>query len=305
MTLSLLIIPAYSGAVPSALFSAASAESELTVRAAADTGLLYGKIQEYVYSSGKDISRLDWEIMPLIYTGFSLCAAYGNYSLAFGLWSGINYNAGNIEDFDWENGDSTLTHYSKHDSILEKALFTDINLSYIDKYSGRFSIIYRAGFTTSTVKMAAVNGYLEYPPGSEKVDLYGTGITYEQALYAPYAGLGIDLPLTGKVSVSANVNFSIFAWCASVDNHLNRNLIFYDNVYSAIFLHAETSITYTLIENIRLRLAAAYTLLPETKGSSYAVNTLSGTRSAVYENSAGTSLAAMQIKISAEALVYH
>ena len=285
-------------AMPSILFINEKApERKMSINASFDTGILYGMIQEYVYTDNRTLSKLDWDLKPLVYAGFSIVGTYNNILLSFASWHGCNSNLGLMEDYDWvEPG--TLTHYSRHSNVLEKAVFTEISTGVRIINTGTFSFSTIAGFNYSLVKMSARNGYIEYPPGSLREDVYGLGIIYEQKYYIPYLGLALTKMYGDNSGIIAAIKFSFFGTCKAVDNHIKTGIDYYDRVESVRFIHVEAGVFYNISDNTRFFISPAYTFIPEQSGNSYWINTNTGTRSDNIKDSAGIAYRAYQIKAS-------
>jgi len=218
-----------------------SAEPGVSGAVEAGTGFMAGTVNEYVYKEGKQISRLAWqeEFLPAV-----------NLAGRLNLWNffveakasaalPVTGKTGCVEDYDYllEASDAA-SHYSRHDVYTDKNISLSARIGYSFSL-GAFVIEPLAGFSVYSRKWSAADGYLQYPetdtePWNEdlpKNKLQGTGISYEQllkfpcaGLYAAYTGGG------GRFSIGVNALIYPYIWAEALDSHFIRSRQFFDTM---------------------------------------------------------------------------
>jgi outer membrane protease len=104
---------------------------------------------------------------------------------------------GRMEDYDFLiAGSNEVSHYSRHESYLDKDFTGTLALSYVIRL-GVWNLEPGIGFSYSNRKWSAQDGYVQYPisgiwNGNEpKQSVSGTIISYEQALWFPFISLNV------------------------------------------------------------------------------------------------------------------
>ncbi|MCX8123898.1 MAG: omptin family outer membrane protease [Spirochaetes bacterium] len=273
------------------------------------TGILHGTVGEYVYYNNRTLSQLNWNINYLWYHTLSIALNYNFFFIKIQLQNGINTGTiGTIDDSDWvdDNNPTIKTHYSKHDNYCERYNSYNGNVGFDTDINTIIHFKAYAGFLYRTIKMSARDGYIQYPPGSPKVPVYGVGILYEQLYYIPYLGLTSDINITEKIKISAGLMFSLFAFAEDEDNHVHRNpgddINFYADYDGIIYLNAHAGCQYIVNETIAISLNMFYEYVPEQKGDTYYINTSTGIKSPLLKNAAGLKYSVYSVQIS---LVYN
>jgi len=274
----------------------------LEVRSSLYSGFYHGQLGEYVYNGDDLASYLDWELEPLYFVGaeFDFEFDTGLYARA-DFSAGIPGTVGTIEDSDWADEDdpSIKTHFSAHDNVLTGALSSRLQLGYQHWVSEKISLSAALGLSLMYFHMDAVDGYLEYPPGSEKVDSYGVGISYRQFYRIPHIGIGLATDRRRSLVFSSELLFSPFAACDAVDNHHKKGLDYYDFMRNGLFFAVEMGMDLELAPQRSFRVDLSYIVVPEYRGTSYFVCTdtiydngcsYEGYVSPTYTDAAGASL---------------
>ncbi|MCQ2578613.1 MAG: omptin family outer membrane protease [Treponema sp.] len=188
-------------------FSALSAWDNFTFSLTPKAGVMYGQINEYVFSkfskaSQDKLSELDWDIKPAVIIGADLDATAlkwiyfgGNMRTAFQGKTGL------MVDRDWQNIDfekskpalvnsgtsqTALTNYSDHENNLKDYYSFSgklgLNLPFVPKTNLRFLIMGK----TEHIKFDGMNG-----GGMDGYTITPTGVSsgnvYE---YGPYFDIG-------------------------------------------------------------------------------------------------------------------
>lgn len=247
--------------------------------------LLYGTIYEYVFIDGRKGSELKWDIKPLMMAGTEIAYDYSNFEIKCSFFFPINEKTGKIKDYDWdESGD--LSHFSSHSVSQSGTHFFNMILSYSLDINREFLFAPGIGIRINRIKLTAEDGYLEYPPGSPPVKVYGKGVIYEQKYLIPYAG-GILSYSGDRFKLSAGFYFSSLLYCNTRDSHVKRDIDFYDSINMGKYYNIQTSLEYLWTERVSLTLESTYTGVPLVKGDSYYIDLSNGSKSSIFKNGAG------------------
>ncbi|MGQ9842804.1 MAG: omptin family outer membrane protease [Spirochaetota bacterium] len=264
----------------------------------AGAGFLQGTIGEYVYENNRTLSRLNWNISNLLYYHYSLRLQYEYLFAGIQVQGGINDTIGTIDDSDWvdENNPTVKTHYSKHDNYLEKYTTCNCDIGFESRINDTISLKPCIGFLYKSIKMSARDGYVEYPPGSPKVPVYGIGIIYEQRYYIPYIAFEGKLNLHDWWAITAGVAISLCAQASDIDNHVKRDLDFYDDFNGVLYLKSDIGIQYSFHQNIKISVRGIYEYVPEQKGDMYYIDTSTGAKSNTFSDTAGISMSLLSFE---------
>lgn len=291
-------------------FEKGKSDSTIALNFSAETGLLFGSIDEYAFSGGSKISELNWRLDPLVYAGGTAALQYQHLVFSAGFWSGFQQRTGIIEDsdfidpYDLEVNDTVTpvpsrTYYSRHDNIIHKAYFFDFNAGYLVDL-GRYGIFsFVGGFNYFNIKMSARNGSLHYPAPyyAPNIAVYGDGIVYEQKVYIPYIGAAIALRRDLFYARGA-IYFSNWLSCDATDNHLVRKIDFHDSIYAAIYLHLMLGAGVQINQYVSIELAGSFSYIPVTRGDEYIVDHNAGTTSPTYAGITGIGMQLWELRLS-------
>ena len=262
------------------------------------TGILYGQLGEYVYWTDRTASYLEWDIKPAFTIGLD-AEIYFRRGFFAGLAfdAGLPSRTGIMEDSDWIGPDPAVrTHYSRHEAYANGIYIFDLKAGYRHVHSPGVTADLFLGYTFMHFHISGRDGYIEYPPDYEKVSVYGTGITYRQRYHIPYIGLSIRGTFTEKVATGFSVRISPFAACDSLDNHHFTAYDYYDTMQGGFFVSVTGELAFRVYEKQSIVVTAAYTDVPEFKGSTRVVDTTTGV-STTFDNSAGASLSLLSLSI--------
>jgi outer membrane protease len=175
-----------------------------------DTGLRF-----LVSSGNHTLSSLEWELKPAGSIGIDL-----QYNFGRGWFAGIGYasyppwKTGTMEDRDWYDPvPDEPARFSSHDAFLVGGYRADVQGGYRFRSDGPVKMSLFLGYMQSYFSMDSREGYLEYPPGSDQVSVYGTIIDYFQLYLIPHAGLMMEEPLGRSSSFIFTARFTPFTIC--------------------------------------------------------------------------------------------
>lgn len=267
-------------------------------------GLINGILGEYVYDNGRTISRLDWNIDALGYVTYGACARYALLFAGLSARTGFGDSIGTMDDSDWlDNNPALKTNYSHHDNYLEHYYYYDVFIGMFIDIAGVY-VKPKIGFLYQSVKMSARDGYLEYPPGSPKKPVYGVGIIYQQRYYIPYIALEGQFDVYNDWSLIAGVTIGVFAEANDTDNHVKRELDFYDDFNTLLYFKLTSGVMYVFNENIAITAKCMYEYVPEQKGDMYYIDTATGVKSPTYSDAAGISMSLLSFECSVTFKIY-
>ena len=263
-------------------------DSSFSMGMYASTGVTLGVVGEYVYSGKKKISYLDWDLMPMVYAGGGIEALIKKrLAIGFGFWLAVNKTAGSLEDFDW-NSSSVMTNYSWHINNIIAAYFGECRITWTFSPLTSLNILAGAGYRAKYFSFMATDGYLEYPPGSNKVYLSGNGISYVQMNHIPFLLAELRYRIIKNLKFSASVAYSPCVVTDAIDTHYFRGLIFHDQIAGAQYIALHLGLHLDL-SGVILNLRAAFENTFETTGSTQITDMTTGGSSATYPGMSGIS----------------
>ena len=198
-------------------------------------GFQYGQADEIVYkypTSDIYYSELLWDLRPMFYAGFNIDFSPRNpfesngLLLSSTLKFGLTFKTGIIENRDWLGEDDELTHYSRHNLFLKRAILTDLTVG----YSFRLTNIFALGAYLETSFMhyswIAKDGFGQYPWGEHFFQ--GQVINYMQNWIIISPGLSLKLRLSSLLSLEGVFSYSPVIFCFARDHHIGRDDVFLD-----------------------------------------------------------------------------
>lgn len=305
--------------IPLLLFRVLSMDAEtsspLSVELRSDTGILYGKSKELVYTYADSdvlLSRLDWVMEPLFYWGMRVDLAYtlsgqnGPFA-GFGLKSGIPAMTGTMTDTDWLNYDGVKTHFSAHDCHTEQAFFFDARAGW--SFAAGRAITLRAFVDVEYARFrwTARDGYLQYAPAYtawtssiEKIPVYGTGIAYEQEWL--FAGVGLEAAwqASDRLRLTASCTAFPLVACEDQDDHYLREvpLQFNDSLRGGYAVEPRLECAFRLTESSVIAFHGAYRLAAGLRGDVQIMEIGTGSFIGYEENTAGAELNVLDAGVS-------
>lgn len=299
----------------------ASLGAPASIETSTSAGVLVGAARELVLDGSYKISELDWSMKPLVLTGSEL-----RFSMPTGLRASIRVRAGvpgytgRITDKDFLNWDGAVTHYSEHQCFTEGALLVDARVGWHFPIGQRFALEPFGGLSVMRLKWTARDGYLQYPPEADepftpwnpdttiKVNVYGTGIIYQQTWYIPQAGVRVAYYRFGEsIDAALALGFSPYLVMFDLDNHELRLLDFEGNLSGGWLLDPSLSVSWRFSPRVRLSFDVSYRLIRGIVGDTIVTGVgvvgMTGTEldpgeRAFIGDSAGASFDALGISIS-------
>jgi outer membrane protease len=284
-------------------------------------GLLNGEALELVYPlsekiNGELLSELTWEMKPVFYAGLNadlgltdLLSGPGFFS-SLSVKAGIPADTGYLIDRDWQSiENSNLTNYSIHDNETNELIWIDLAVG----FSFPIKSLYIKPFISGSwmhFYFIGRNGYLKYaddiPKGSgsgiyepiknaSKVPISGKVITYQQDWLLLAAGLSIGTNIFYPFSFDLSFQISPLTYCAAIDEHKERNVVFKDYTdYTdfnnlGLFLKPGCNISLD-VKKIKFSLDVSYRYISETKGPSYRNSSNIGFSKVINKSGAGLSV---------------
>lgn len=261
-------------------------------------GALYGKSEEIVYKypgQNQYLSQLLWDLKPLWYAGLAADFGPRDPYLNHGFIAdgsvkiGLPFKTGIIEDRDWNNTDNSLTNYSRHDAYSHGVVMLDLSAGYSWSLK-RFATLGDAALSVygelsyMYFSWSAENGYTQYatyygdPPNGyygpwsnsiPKTPISGRGILYVQNWFVLSPGISFKAKISRLFSLDLKLCYSPLIYCADKDDHLIRDLTFWDYCYWGNYLNGGAKVTFSLRKNLDLSLAWYYRYIDGPRGLSY------------------------------------
>jgi outer membrane protease len=202
------------------------------------TGLFHGTVNEFLFSEGRAVSRLDWEqkFAPFVYGKAQ--ASLFHVFLEVGGFTSIDQNTGLVHDYDFENPKTNaVTRYSQHKSWLDRHQSLNVSLGY-NLSLGRWLLAPRVGYTVFSRCFTGVDGYSQaddidsynYPwtPDMPKTKYLGNVLSYEQWAWHLSLGAQVRYQANAWLGLSLDGAYIPYLKLNSEDSHYMRNLRFYD-----------------------------------------------------------------------------
>ncbi|MDR1212033.1 MAG: omptin family outer membrane protease [Spirochaetaceae bacterium] len=252
------------------------------------SGVLWGGTREQVFrEAGSDdlLSRLDWELKPLVYFGAVLGMdsagkkERGGFFQDLGLSVGVPMDNGTLEDRDWEIP-GVLTQFSRHPAATINALLLDYRLGFSLPAGYRSSFNFFLFFSWNHFSWVGRDGYGQYTdppapwtPGIPKDYNRFRGkdvIRYAQDWVVPGLGWGMDFSLLKNLDAGVSLLFSPLVLAVDKDEHfLNKDTVFRDYLWGGFFLEASFSFALALSPGTRLRVKTASRVISGSRGNTY------------------------------------
>jgi outer membrane protease len=228
-------------------------------------GIKGGKTQEYVIKDDKVLSRLDWadKIIPTLNVSGSL--GFHSIFLKAKLVSALPVKSGIMEDYDFMNQGDEPSHYSNHDSYLDKDFNFAIEAGYIFKIN-EWRLIPGLGFSYFNKKWTAQDGYIKYGDDPRQ-DVTGIGISYEQSAYFPYISFTVGRTIKEHFGVFLEAEIIPYIRAKTMDTHFARSAWFYDTMQGGFGFETNLSAYYSRDGRTVFFMSLGYDAIKNVKGS--------------------------------------
>jgi outer membrane protease len=300
-------------------FAYVGAGSPYTFSISSFFGIKYGHAEEIVYRNSKTdakLSELLWDIKPLFYLGAAFdflqrdpMARWGFFANAT-LQAALPAKTGVMEDRDWMAAGGGLSNFSSHDNYTKNALFLDISAGSSIPINGIMRLKVFAGLSYMRLKWTARDGYLQYgdkisdyiykdwDSSLPKVPVYGAVIHYQQDWLIFSPGIAVHIPLFERFDIGVYFKIGPVIFCYDLDDHLLRNLQFFEFMYGGIMLEPKGVFAFSLNERIKFSLDISYRFMEGSRGNTEMKNTTNNTVQ-TFKNIGGSSYSALDAALSA------
>ncbi len=193
-----------------------------------------GKHGEYILDENQNpISALEWQIFPLVMTGFSFQFDYNNLNLETEALIGIPARCGNMNDSDWKENLKYIYSENQAFSILNYRFGLNANYNFLLKnflIGPVISLEYhydsfeaKNGHGWYGISKYSKNGkdvswndpnanYFDYIPGYSD---------YTMQIFYTYTGVKFSSSIKDRLSFSLTSLISPYTYVYSIDNHFN------------------------------------------------------------------------------------
>jgi outer membrane protease len=244
-------------------------------------GFQRGMIQEYVFAGDYLLSRLDWDFASLWSIGTGLHFRTGGMVFGFSFTLGIPSTVGTMKDYDWAERDGeglytgVFSNYSEHDNALDHVIRLEVS-GYFPLGRGLgASLWFGASLGWQRYAMQGMDGFYQYPPGSEPVPLTGKVISYTTDQVLPMIGLLAEWAST-EINGSLELRGSIIGFERAYDQHHMRALDFIDYFFFLPSFELRASLGLTLSSDASWYLTGFFVIFPRVPGKSYMTEIASG-----------------------------
>lgn len=263
----------------SIVFAASAYSQDTAVTVHTSAGFIYGVARELVVDGGFTVSELDWEMKPVFFEQTTLdVRAFGGLHAILQVRGGIPARSGIMTDSDWLNylldaTNTVQTNYSQNNNFTDRAISVEARIGWELAAGGsvRIEPFLYAGYTSW--KWSGRDGYLQYPPGwfqgtatppypsyttDSPIQVYGTGIVYEQTYLIPGGGVRLETQVSQKWTITAVVTFSPWLYCSAFDTHAFRSTDFADTMQGGWMIEPEIDVTFIFNPRAALSLQASF-----------------------------------------------
>ena len=257
-------------------------------------GFVYGQAFEIVYpvpnsTKGELLSELIWDMKPVFYYGMYMDFGRTDISGGPGFFSSLSFKAGVpgdtgiMENRDWRSWENdALTDFSSHTNKTREFYWLDIATGisfpvktyfYVKPYLFaswmRFSFTGRDGY--GEYARSKPSSSQTYHPINDNPMTYtftGDVITYEQNWLLAAAGISFGRKFRNFFSCDLSFQISKLTYCAAVDEHIDRRIVFMDFTGWSLYIEPKASVSFTM-QQLELSLEAAYRYIDKTRGETY------------------------------------
>jgi outer membrane protease len=256
-------------------------------------GFVYGKSFELVYpvdTKGELLSELSWDMKPVFYYGMQLdfrrrdLMSAPGFFLTTSFKVGLPGDSGIMENRDWMSQEnSSLTHFSTHTNRTNSFYWLDfaVGLSfpvksyfYIKPFiSGsfmHFSFTGRDGHGIyARQKSSNPVTYYHIDDDPRRMSFEGEEVIhYSQNWLLIAAGFSIGQQFHPNFSYNLSFRLSPFTYCAAVDEHIHRRILFYDFTGWGLYIEPGCKISFNK-NRIILSYEFSYRHIGRTSGETY------------------------------------
>ena len=255
-------------------------------------GFIRGTALELVYpvdTKGEFLSELRWDMKPVFYYGAQFDFGHRDlmsgpgFSASISFKAGVPGDSGIMEDRDWMSQvNGNLTHFSSHINKTHEFYWLDAAIGasfpiktyfYIIPFiSGswmHFSFTGRDGkIKYARVKSVNPDTYYPIDENPTEISFIGDDIHYMQNWLLLAAGFSIGTKFLSRFSFDFSFQISPLTYCASIDEHLSRELTFIDFTGWGLFLEPAGRLSF-YIEKLEFSVDLAYSYIGNTRGQTY------------------------------------
>jgi outer membrane protease len=243
-------------------------------------GYLGGESKEFVYDDGRQLSRLDWKIKNA-----AIIKLVANYDLLPWLslnaagWTTIASNSGHMNDFDWQDPNSSHnTDSSSSSATLNEANEYDLSIRGWVFNTENYKAGIVAGYQETRFSMTAKNGTYDYA-GTDDDDNYDPNaprdrgtfprnqplVGYKQTYRTPYVGL-VGNYTVNDFELNALMKYSHWVRAKDNDNHYLTGATSATNTGSGELWVGQLNAGYWVTPNAKVFTEATYTFYPNKRG---------------------------------------
>ncbi len=265
-------------------------------------GFLYGVAKEFVFSYGYTKSELDWQFEPVFFQQTSLdVRASSGLHASVQVRAGIPMQSGIMTDSDWMNvpASTAQTNFSQSNCFTNGAILIDARVGWELAAGDGFRLEPFLSGSYMSWHWSARDGYLQYPPGSTPVPIYGTGIIYDQTYLIPGLGVRGSLRLSAGWEITGALTVSPWLYCVAFDTHRFTGYDYADTMWGGWMIEPEVDAVLSLSPRAALSLEVSYRHIGNLVGTDTEIptGTGAGTQTA-YADAAGAGYDALAVALA-------
>jgi len=256
-------------------------------------GFFYGQVEEIVYPSDINtkadlLSLLLWDLKPVFYYGFLMDFSPVKPMEKWGLFSGLSVKfgipgpSGVMEDRDWQSVVNTeLTNFSSHDNSARESFLLDFSTGVSFPFYNALLVKTFVNISYMNFRFYGENGYGTYarrlgdgiyaPINDDPIKRQFSGrvINYRQKWL--YFAPGVSVGYGYKDFFLAEISFMIspLVLCFDLDEHIERNLQFKDNMIGGIMLEPGFRFSMNLSKWLGISCDISWRHISGTRGPIY------------------------------------
>lgn len=261
----------------STILSQQSNRSGLQFETYLATGLLNGEAHEFVYwpdEGNHKASELIWKLENVFMLGAGASLKPTQWlKLNIEGWSIASDGEGSMDDYDWLEPGQDWTDWSHHNDVtVTKGSRLDFNAQIPVFNNQTLTINTFLGYKSENWEWEARGGSFIYSTNGFR-DTTGIfpegelGITYEQTVNVPYAGLGLTLD-ANPFRLQTRILGSTLVSGEAVDQHHMRSLVVYDDFSGGNMFAFEALADFMINQNFSVGGGFYYTNYDSMTGDS-------------------------------------
>lgn len=261
-----------------------------------------GTARERVYTGGRILSDLTWDIEDLLFAELGLHVSLGeNWTIQARYAEAISAGRGEMTNYDYLLPD-VWTHFSDGEVDVNRAYMFDVHAGWTFWHDDPVDMQLLGGYRQLHWDWSQYGGNFIYSVNSFR-EFRGqfpaeqNGINYQQTFHIPYVGVGLSRDWQA-ISLGGYLHYSPLARAEGLDEHVLRNLFFTDTFSNVVYYAAGIELAYRFHPRGFVAGGWDWHRIPETRGDTRITDLADGTEERV-DGGAGIANRAWSVSLSA------